>query len=143
MTLITYFESPKSYLLRWVLLLPTIIVSSVAISPILKAFFELPVLWFSSYDFYVRYIVTALAGSISGAVCVQLPYLVAPKFKMAISSVWAIISLTSVIIILFSGYEVAPQYSATTENVAFIFGVVNTYISTLRHNREAKNDYYV
>ena len=83
MSLSTYFESPKSYWLRWGGILPSAIVAYVVGHAFFKIIVLFPALWSNNISdmWYMVYVLPAIAGGIAGYYFVYIGSMVAPNYK--------------------------------------------------------------
>ena len=137
MSIRTYFESSKSYWLRWICVLPLAIIAFFLTSLVFKTFFN-----FLGIIFHIvwikRYLVTFLAGTMSGVYFILAGYFVTPKYKKPI------ILILFAIMVLYLGYITIlgytnEEYSPITENIAATIGI--TYATYKLYNKaEYKED---
>ncbi|MEE1944250.1 hypothetical protein VRU48_03965 [Pedobacter sp. KR3-3] len=123
---VKFFQQPRNYWLRWVLLLPIVVVTYVLISPLVKIIFELPMFLIEFGPWYKRFVVAAVAGFATGNGSIGIVPLIAPKAKKASALVFLIILCISIGAVMFTGYT-NSEYSPITENIACLFGALACY----------------
>jgi hypothetical protein len=121
MTLLAYFENPKSYWLRWIGILPCSILGMLLMGVITRLFFNLPSLIFNFTEFYTTYIIALFAGIVSGGTAINIAYLIAPlhKKRTALIIFW-IISIVTIGVAIFSYNE--GKYGLVVEEIMIVVG---------------------
>jgi hypothetical protein len=130
MSLKTYFESPKSYWLRWVGVLPIAIIVFVIVSPIVKLGWDITLYFgitFGSAEFIKRYIVAFIAGYFTGNAFIAVGVIIAPQYKSGTALVLLILMVLSLGAIMALGFH-NNEYNPWAENVGILIGVLLRYV---------------
>lgn len=128
MSFTTFFENPKNYWIRWVLLIPVSIITYILISPLMKIILEFPLSFIPFGEFYRRYVVAFIAGFSAGNAFIGIVALMAPKGKKLTAFIFVVLSVFSIGAVMFTGYT-NSQYHPLTENVAVIIGTLASYLN--------------
>jgi len=137
MSLTTYFESPKSYWLRWIGVLPLSIVVYIITSPIVKIILEFGMFWIpeSIFNFIKMYLISFVAGMSSGQAYLMTGSMLAPKYKSLCALILTILMVLSIGVVITSGYE-NNEYNPWTENIGLLIGLILRYLIIRLENSE-------